>query len=155
MQLLGRAVLTNQNQPNFGRSQKGFQTGQGTHLARWGLRIEGLKVFCRLTCLRDSCSRHLAEARPPGHHCSEVEKGPPPNPKWPPEGATTSHRGHKGHQRPSPLHQHQTSPPFPPTKTTSTTAITTMTTRGQCWYIAVKVVYCCTLSLCYLTEIQI
>ena len=57
-------MLTNQNHPNFGCSQKGSQHGQGTHLAHWWLRIEGLKVFCRLTCLRDSCSRHLAEATP-------------------------------------------------------------------------------------------
>ena len=62
----------NPNHSNFGGCQKDFQTGQGTHLDGWGLRMKGFEVILRATCMRDSCSQHLAEATP-CHHCSEVE----------------------------------------------------------------------------------
>lgn len=75
----GLTLSLNQNHRNFGACQKSFQTDQGTDLDSWGLGVQGLKVICRLTCMRDSCSVDgTCQKPPPGHHCSEVQKGPPP-----------------------------------------------------------------------------
>ena len=119
----------NQNHPNFGGCQEDFQTGQGTHLDGWGLRMKGFEVILRATCMRDSCSQHLAEATP-CHHCSEVEnvlrrpkmaaRGRNQHSRRAEEGATKGrHRcttttkllHHLNKQRP---HQQKKSPIWPP-----------------------------------------
>ena len=116
----GLTLSLNQNHRNFGAWQKSFQTDQGTDLDSWGLGVQGLKVICRLTCMRDSCSVDgTCQKPPPGHHCSEVQKGPPPTQNGRQRAQPPLTEG----TRATKLH-HQTTKllwtPFPQTKSKST-----------------------------------
>ena len=141
----GLTLSLNQNHRNFGAWQKSFQTDQGTHLDHWELGVQGLKVICRLTCMRDSCSVDgTCQKPPPGHHCSEVQKGPPPTQNGrqraqPP--LTEGTRATKLHHQTIKLLHH-----FHKQRARATMAITTMTSRGQCW---AGTLHCCTPSLCF------
>ena len=102
----GLTLSLNQNHRNFGAWQKSFQTDQGTDLDSWGLGVQGLKVICRLTCMRDSCSVDgTCQKPPPGHHCSEVQKGPPPTQNGRQRAQPPLTEG----TRATKLHHHQTS----------------------------------------------